>query len=247
MPGPRSAIEWLRHGRDPMAESLRRAGTSAIGTYSVYVGYGLIHAGLRRPYAGPEASEPLPGDELIDAPESDKTFAIDIGVPPDQVWPYLTQMGYGRAGWYGWYPLENGGRGSASGIVPELQSLAIGDVIPDGPHADEGKGVWRVIDLEPPATMVLFSRRALVSGQEIELGQAINEPTIECSWAFIVRPQGAGSRLIVRVRARYLAIDSGVVGSLARRFFDLGDTVMEWTMLDGIKARAERGATMPPM
>ena len=234
------AIEWLRHGDDPMASLLRRAGTTALGTYGAYLGYGLLHSGLRRPYAGAEASEPLPGDELIAAPETSKTFAVDIDAPPEEVWPLLVQMGYGRAGWYGWYPLENGGRGSAPGVVPELQHLEIGDVIPDGPRADEGLGVWRVIDLEAPTTLVLFSRRNLVDGREIELGEAINEPAIESSWAFVIVAHDGGSRLLVRVRARFLATDDGVLGALARRFFDVGDTVMEWTMLDGIKARAER-------
>jgi hypothetical protein len=113
---------------------LQRIGTSALGTYGAYVGYGLLHAELRRPHRGPEASEPLPGDELVTAPESAKTFVIDIDAPPEAVWPYLVQMGYGRAGWYGWYPLENGGRGSAAGILDIWQDLAIGDVIPDGPR-----------------------------------------------------------------------------------------------------------------
>ena len=46
-------------------------------------------------------------------------------------------------------------------------------------------------------------------------------------------------RLVVRVRVRFLATDGGIAGRVLRRFFDVGDTVMEWTMLDGIKSRAE--------
>ncbi len=240
-----SLEQWLRRGQDPVAATIRRAATSALGTYGAYVGYGLFHAALRVPHRGPEASQALPGDELIAAPHSTKTFAIDLAVPPAAVWPYLVQMGYGRAGWYGWYPMENGGQGSVDGILEEWQDLTIGDVIPDGPRADDGFGVWRVVDLDAPTTLVLYSRRVALTGRELELGEPADEPAVECSWAFVLRPEGAGSRLVIRVRVRFLAMDSGLLGDLTRRFFDLGDTVMEWTMLDGIKARAERIALMP--
>lgn len=233
---------WLRAGRDPFAAALRRAGTTAVGTYAAYVAYGVAHPALRAPSDGPEAAEALPGDDLVDAPQSDKTFVVDVDAPPARVWPLLVQMGYGRAGWYGWYPLENGGRGSAPGVVPALQQLAVGDAIPDGPRADEGLGIWRVVELAPPHTLVLFSRRVAVTGREIAAGAPVDEPTIECSWAFVVRARDAGSRLIVRVRARYHGVEDTWGARLARRFFDLGDTVMEWTMVAGIKARAERAA-----
>lgn len=211
---------WARNGRGPVAARLRRVATSAIGTYGAYVGYGLLHGALRKPFAGPEASMPLPGDDLVLFPDSTKTFVRDIWARPEDVWPYLVQMGFGRAGWYGWYPMENGGRGSASAILEQWQELAIGDLVPDGPRADEGLGVWRVVELEPARTMVLFSR--------------------SCSWSFVVRPIVAGSRLIVRVRVRFIDVEQTLAGRLVRRFFATGDTVREWTMLDGIKARAER-------
>jgi hypothetical protein len=233
-------IHWIRHNQSAVAAGIRHAATTALGTYGAYVGYGLLHAPLRHPYNGPETSEPLPGDELISAPESVKTFAIDIAAPREVVWPYLVQMGYGRAGWYGWYPLENGGRGSSPAVVEEWQHLAIGDAIPDGPRAAEGFGIWRVVDLDAPSTMVLFSRRVAVTGREIELGEPIDQPALECSWAFVLQPTGPGCRLLVRVRVRFLEVDDGIVGRLSRRFFDVADTVMEWTMVAGIKARAER-------
>jgi dienelactone hydrolase len=237
----------MQDPRGVIAQWVRRAATSALGTYGAYIAYGLVHPALRHPYAGPESSQRLPGDDLVAAADSSKTFAIDIGVPPAAVWPYLVQMGYGRAGWYGWYPMENGGRGSSHAILEQWQELAVGDTIPDGPRADDGLGTWRVVELDPPSTMVLFSRRVATTGREIAAGELVDEPTIECSWAFVLRPNAGGSRLLVRVRVRFLAMDDGVAGRMLRRFFDLGDTVMEWTMIDGIKARAERIAVMPPM
>lgn len=240
---------WARFGRGPVAATFRRAATSAIGTYGAYVGYGLLHAPLRKPFDGAEAFAPLPGDGFVGNPDTTKTFVRDIAAPPDAVWPYLAQMGFGRGGWYGWYPMENGGRGSAPTILAQWQARAVGDVIPDGPRAGEGLGIWRVVELERPTTMVLFSRRVAMTGREIIDDVVADEPTIECSWAFVVRPSANGCRLIVRVRARFLAVDNGLAARLARRVFDVGDTVMEWTMLDGIKQRAERdlaASRVPP-
>jgi proline iminopeptidase len=233
---------WARNGRGPVATRLRRAATSALGTYGAYLGYGLLHRELRKPCAGPDAALPLPGDGLIAFPDSTKTFARDIWAPPEHVWPYLVQMGFGRAGWYGWYPMENGGRGSVSTILAEWQDLAVGDLIPDGPRADEGLGVWRVVELEPARTMVLYSRRALSTGRELDAGASDGSPSVECGWAFCLVPVVAGCRLVVRVSVKFDGVERSLAGRLLRRFFDVGDTVMEWTMLDGIKARAERRA-----
>jgi hypothetical protein len=59
----------------------------------------------------------------------------------------------------------------------------------------------------------------------------------------VLRPIAGGCRLIVRVRAKFLGADAfGLAGRVLRRVFDVGDTVMEWTMLDGIKHRAQATA-----
>ncbi len=49
-----------------------------------------------------EARLPLPGDDLVARPWWVSTRAITIDAPPDQVWPWVVQMGYPthRAGWY---------------------------------------------------------------------------------------------------------------------------------------------------
>ena len=41
-------------------------------------------------------------------------MAVTIDAPPDQVWPWLVQMGGDRGGWYFWDRLDNGGRPSAT-------------------------------------------------------------------------------------------------------------------------------------
>jgi hypothetical protein len=219
---------------------LRRVVTSAVGTYAAYVAYGLVHPRLLRSTATSlERGDELPGDDLV--PEADwcRDFATTIAAPADEIWPWLAQMGYGRAGWYGWYPYENGGRGSPHEIIPALQDLASGDIIPDGPHADAGFGVWRVHELEPNVALVLHSRRHPTTGLEVEPDG--DQTYIDCSWSFVLVPiLAARTRLVVRVRAKVHAGSAGRIAARAARLvFGLGDAVMENTMLRGIRARAE--------
>ena len=45
-----------------------------------------------------EAAKPLPGDDLVPVHERRARRAgITIDAPPEAVWPWLVQMGYGRA------------------------------------------------------------------------------------------------------------------------------------------------------
>lgn len=91
-----------------------------------------------------EVSGPYPGAELV--PGGDRAVTIDV--PPDQVWPWLVQMGGNRAGWYSWDRLDNGGRPSAEEVHPEWQDLALGDYMKywtrRGPI-----DAWEVAALEP--------------------------------------------------------------------------------------------------
>ncbi len=48
----------------------------------------------------------LPGDQSLRTPESQVTHAITIGAGPEDVWPWLAQIGQGRAGFYSYDWLE---------------------------------------------------------------------------------------------------------------------------------------------
>lgn len=84
-----------------------------------------------------EVQRPMPGDDLISNPEYLATRAITIDATPEKIWPWLIQMGYKRAGFYGYDILENLGspRGirSANRIVPEFQHFKAGDEVPISP------------------------------------------------------------------------------------------------------------------
>jgi len=84
-----------------------------------------------------EVWRPMPGDELDTNPAFLATRAITIDGTPEKIWPWLIQMGYTRAGYYGYDLLENVGspRGmqSATTILPEFQGFEVGDAVPISP------------------------------------------------------------------------------------------------------------------
>jgi hypothetical protein len=88
---------------------------------------------------GTELKRAMPGDELDPNPGFLATRAITIDGTPEKIWPWLVQMGYGRAGYYGYDILENLGsdRGihSADRILPEFQNFTVGDEVPISPVA----------------------------------------------------------------------------------------------------------------
>jgi hypothetical protein len=123
---------------------------------------GLVMAGYvlwARPYqlhwgaTDEEIQRPMPGDELKANPSFLATRAITIAGTPEQIWPWLLQMGYTRAGFYGYDIVENLGspRGlrSADTILPEFQNLRVGDAVPISPA---GGMVFYAI--EPPRYLI---------------------------------------------------------------------------------------------
>jgi hypothetical protein len=110
---------------------------SALSVTGTIVGAYLVLARpsqLRWGATDDEVARAMPGDALSQRPTFLATRAITIDAPPESIWPWLVQIGYGRAGFYGYDILENIGspRGirSAERIVPELQRVAVGDPLP---------------------------------------------------------------------------------------------------------------------
>lgn len=188
-----------------------------------------------------EVATPAPGDDFIEHPNFNTTHAITIDTPPDAVWPWLVQMGQGRGGLYTYDWLENAmglEMHSADSIMPELQSLKVGDVI----ALDKTGFGPEVASLEP-------NRHLLLTGR--------NE-SIATSWVWTLRETEDGhTRLVARWRADY-GFTSILTGDTLRRFFkeprrtltsvfmsafmEPGQFVMERGMLRGIKKRAEAAA-----
>jgi hypothetical protein len=86
-----------------------------------------------------EARQPLPGDDLVPNATLETNHAITIDAPPLAVWPWIVQIGDGRAGsytheWVAGCSSSGTWEGrSATRIHPELQDLQVGDLVPYGP------------------------------------------------------------------------------------------------------------------
>ena len=165
-----------------------------------------------------EVSRILPSDDLVTAPTFNATRAITVGAPPEQVWPWIVQIGVTRAGWYSYDLLDNLGRISARRIHPELQHLAAGDIVPMGPG--EGQGI-PVLAVDSPTTMIW------------------GRPN-DTSWVWRLDgfPDGS-TRLITRIRSR---IHPTVSSVFFAALFELADFWMLRRMLLNLRNRAEATA-----
>jgi hypothetical protein len=187
---------------------------AALGAITVLVVYRLIIQPWQHRWGATdeEVRRAMPGDDLI-ADASSTTRAITIAARPEQVWPWLVQLGYGRGGWYSYDWIDNDGRPSADGIVPELQQLQVGDQILMLPEMGP-----RVRQIQPD--------RYFVAGDH-------DGP----SWCLALYPTADGCRLVSRWRADWQLTLANAFWILIS---DPGPFIMERKMLKGIKARAER-------
>jgi hypothetical protein len=170
-----------------------------------------------------EVGRALPGDGLVDSPTFDATRAITVGAPPEAVWPWLVQVGVNRAGWYSYDLLDNLGRQSARKVIPELQHIEPGDLLPMSP---DGKQGIRVHALDPPHWMIW--------------GTPGNT-----SWVWILDPQTDGTtRLITRVRSKPTRGPSSIAFAVLLEFADFP---MIRRMLLNLRSRIEAAAATEPL
>ncbi len=134
-------------------------------------------------------------------------MAVTIEAPPSQVWPWLVQMGWDRAGWYSWDRLDNGGRPSAQEVHPEWQDLSVGDWLsawsPRGPM-----NAWKVVALEPRRFLGLRGLTDL-RGRIIDAAKPRTSAYVDGLWGFLLDElPGDRTRVLVSgyqsIRPRWL-------------------------------------------
>jgi hypothetical protein len=106
-----------------------------------------------------EVSATLPGDDLLPARRWRATRAVTVQADPAYVWPWLLQMGAGRAGWYSYDLIDNGRVPSAREIRPELQGTRVGDRMRFTAGSQDAFTVHRI---DPERTLVLVDGRMLL-------------------------------------------------------------------------------------
>jgi hypothetical protein len=212
------------------AARLARAGASAIALGSAYA----IAAVAARPWmerwssTGSERVRPVAGDELI-ADAEQQTHAITIEATPEAVWPWLVQMGQGRAGFYSHDRLERlvgADIRNADRIRSEWQQLAVGDLIRTYRPVPRFEPLgWIVGAIEPP--------RLLVVREPVRAG------VFNSSWAFVLEGDDERTRLLSRWRFRRRGTRHALFKWLV---FDPAHFVMETGFLHGLKRRVEQAA-----
>lgn len=174
-----------------------------------------------------EVQRPMPGDDQVPNPFVTATRAVTIDAPPEQVWPWLVQMGYRRAGWYAFDRFDNDNIPSAEAIIPALQHLDIGQVI-----GEEGLAVQAI---EPNRLLLLAFHYPKT---EWVLKQGLWPRFGDCSWSILLDPIDGGQRTRLVLRMRY-GCRLGL-HVLYWPLFEPADFLSERKMLLGIKRRAER-------
>lgn len=183
---------------------------SITGAAAVCAALGARRLARRSGVTAADLVAPLPGDELVERPDFVVDRAVGLPAPPAAVWPWLVQVGKGRAWWYlpAWaerFVWARDKRG-ARRIVPELQSLAVGDAVPDwGP----GDPVFRVAALDPPHALVYHSLRQRSNHWRWPEPDTPRPPDcLELSWALVLAPL-PGGRACLHVRLRAAGVGRG--------------------------------------
>ena len=149
-----------------------------------------------------ERRAPRAGDGILPRADvvMDRAFTV-LGRPED-VWPWLVQLGKRRAGWYLPSSVERlipASRRAARAIDGRWRHLAVGDVIPDYGGRDE---TFQVAEIRPPRALVYRSRRG----------------SMDVTWSLTLEPvagaEAAATRIFLRlrlgpVRHRWLAKTAG--------------------------------------
>jgi hypothetical protein len=162
----------------------------------------------------------MPGDVLIANPTHSATHAITVDAGPEDLWPWLVQMGSERGGLYSYDWLDRLfgilDRPSAARILPEFQHLTVGDTISLGPREQ-----LRVAMIEPSRALVL----------------RYHAHEFDWVWQFGLYPLDEHrTRLVTRGTERF----APTLGTwLFMRVMEPAAFIMTRRMLIGVKERAE--------
>ena len=154
----------------------------------------------------------MPGDELKPG-AGQATRAISVSARPEEVWPWLVQLGYGKAGWYSYDWIDNDFQPSADRIVPEYQDLKVGDKILMMPEMG-----FVVQSIDEPNSIVSV----------LEDGST--------SWCLSLYPDGGSTRLVSRWRPKF---EKTPATFLLTMLSEPGTFIMEQKMLRTIRDRVE--------
>jgi hypothetical protein len=174
-----------------------------------------------------ELERTLPGDELIERAPGDMTHGATIDAPPEEVWPWIAQIGDDRGGFYSYTFIENPAQELMMGGEPVYHNA--NRILPQFQNPQPGEGL----------IMDSLKVHAVEPGKWLLASQISEEGKVGWVWVWHVEPVGTNqSRLLVRQAMRLFPEAGNPVMSTVT---DLGAFVMERRMTEGLKLRAEGG------
>lgn len=131
--------------------------------------------------------------------------AVVFDAPPHEVWPWLAQMGHGRAGWYSLDVVERmiGAARSVDGwrslgrVEPSLATVSEGDHVPMGRGLD-----LEVVVAREPELLALVLDRDVVGGH------------LRFEWTFALQPVARHEGIDVDAVAQGRSSPAGTASSL---------------------------------
>lgn len=168
-----------------------------------------------------ELNRAMPGDAVLPDATDVSTGAITINAPPEDIWPWLVQMGYQRGGLYSYDWLDRLfgflDRPSATRILPEFQGLAVWDRIPW-----DKRGTQLTVEVLEPLRALALS---------IDMGGFV------WVWQFGLYPiDGERTRLVDRGSER---VPRSPLWWLFMRVSEPASFIMTRRFMLGVKQRAE--------
>lgn len=208
---------------DDVVEGATGAAGMALAFFTPFLRGWRDHWGLSPELAG----RPLPGDEVAGPGAYQWTHGVEIDAPASRVWPWVAQVGQGKAGFYSYQFLEylvGCAIENADRVHPEWTVPAVGDEL--RLHPDQAP--LKVLQVEPGRFLLAGSR----PGGEVGPGDP--PAGLAVSWLFLVEPVDAlRCRFISRFR---LAAPAGEVGYSPALIEPVG-FVMDRRMLLGVRER----------
>ena len=187
----------------------------------------------------------MPGDQLVPNPMAMATNGVTIKATPENVWPWIVQIGSGRAGWYSYDWIDNGGHASAESILPDHQQLAPGDIVPAIPGATD---VFCVAVVEPQGHLILtvpdakggiqVSYEFLLVPLDHNHTRLIVRGRLSQRWPAATQPSTVSSRSPIFIERVYSVL-ARIPRPVKLGVAFLGHHLMESRMLQGIKRRSE--------
>lgn len=175
-----------------------------------------------------EVARGLPGDELTVNPTLLWTNATTINAPPENVWPWIAQLGDTRGGFYSYTFIEN--RVGALTGAKEYHVVYV--------NANEIHPEWQNPQVGEPIIQDSLKIRDVMPGEYL-LADSITPVPFLWVWGWFLEPvnDGMQTRLLVRFAIEVPATEPN--NPVMKFMMSVGGFVMQQNMLQGIKLRAE--------